>query len=115
MAYLPNSDADRQAMLEALGATSQADLFSSVPARLLDPPLDLPPPLGEQELVEELQRLAGLNRPLGDFHSFLGAGGYSFPPSSAPPSRGRSSTPPTRPTRPRRRRGRCRRSSSSSR
>ena len=76
MAYLPNSDADRQAMLEALGAASQSDLFSTVPARLLDPPLELPPPLGEQELVDELQRLAGLNRPLGDFHSFLGAGVY---------------------------------------
>ncbi len=76
MAYLPNSDADRQAMLAAIGAPSQRDLFTSVPAQLLDPEMRLGAPLGEQELVDELRALAARNRPLGDWASFLGAGVY---------------------------------------
>jgi glycine dehydrogenase subunit 1 len=76
MAYLPLDDTDRRAMLEVVGADSADDLFSSIPAALLAPPLELPPPLGEQELVEELSRLAARNRPLGGLDAFLGAGVY---------------------------------------
>jgi glycine dehydrogenase subunit 1 len=76
MGYLPLDDADRRAMLDVVGAASADDLFSSVPAALLNPPLALPPPLGEQELVEELSRLAARNRPLGEVDAFLGAGVY---------------------------------------
>ena len=76
MGYLPHDDADRRAMLEAVGAATVDDLFTSVPAALLDPPLELPSPLGEQELVEELGRLAARNRPLGEVDAFLGAGVY---------------------------------------
>jgi glycine dehydrogenase subunit 1 len=76
MAYLPNTDADRKAMLDAVGAASMAELFRSVPRHLLDPEVELPPPLGEQELVEQLERLAARNRPMGSLDSFLGAGVY---------------------------------------
>jgi glycine dehydrogenase subunit 1 len=76
MAYLPNTDADRRSMLDAVGASRIEDLFSSVPARLLDPRLDLPPALSEQELVADLERLSGRNRPLSAWESFLGAGVY---------------------------------------
>jgi glycine cleavage system P protein (glycine dehydrogenase) subunit 1 len=76
MGYLPLDDADRGAMLEVVGATSMGDLFATVPPALRDPSVDLPPPLGEQELVEELSRLAARNRPLGGLDSFLGAGVY---------------------------------------
>jgi len=76
MGYLPLDDADRRAMLEVVGAASADDLFSSVPPSLLDPPLELPRALGEQELVEELTRLAARNRPLGEVDAFLGAGVY---------------------------------------
>jgi glycine dehydrogenase subunit 1 len=76
MAYLPNTDADRRSMLDAVGAGRIEDLFSSVPAQLLDPRLDLPPALSEQELVADLERLAARNRPLSAWDSFLGAGVY---------------------------------------
>ena len=49
MAYLPHSDDDRRAMLEAVGVSTQRDLFASVPSQLLEPPVELPPPLSEQE------------------------------------------------------------------
>jgi glycine dehydrogenase subunit 1 len=76
MAYLPNTDAERRSMLDAVGAGRIEDLFSSVPAQLLDPRLDLPPALSEQELVADLERLAARNRPLSAWESFLGAGVY---------------------------------------
>ena len=63
-------------MLDAVGLASQRDLFASVPAQLMDPQLNLPAPLGEQELVEELQSLAARNRPMGEYANFLGAGVY---------------------------------------
>ncbi|MGA9114291.1 MAG: aminomethyl-transferring glycine dehydrogenase subunit GcvPA [Candidatus Dormiibacterota bacterium] len=76
MAYLPNGAAERQQMLDAIGAASVEDLFASVPARLRHPRLNLPPPLAEQDLVAELERLAARNHPLGELDSFLGAGVY---------------------------------------
>ena len=76
MAYLPNSDAERREMLEAVGAASEADLFSTIPAALRNPTIDLPPPLAEQDLVAELERLASRNRSLSAYDSFLGAGVY---------------------------------------
>jgi glycine dehydrogenase subunit 1 len=76
MAYLPNSDAERREMLDAVGAASEADLFTTIPAALRDPAIDLPPPLAEQDLVAELDRLASRNRSLSRYDSFLGAGVY---------------------------------------
>jgi glycine dehydrogenase subunit 1 len=76
MAYLPHTDADRRSMLAAIGAGSVEELFASVPRALLDPALELPAPLGEQDLVAELEGLAARNRPLSGWHSFLGAGVY---------------------------------------
>jgi glycine dehydrogenase subunit 1 len=76
MAYLPNSDAERREMLDAVGAASEADLFTTIPASLRNPVIDLPPPLSEQDLVAELERLAGRNRSLSTYDSFLGAGVY---------------------------------------
>jgi glycine cleavage system P protein (glycine dehydrogenase) subunit 1 len=76
MAYLPHSDDDRRAMLDAVGVSAQRDLFASVPSQLLEPPVELPPPLSEQELVDELTRLAARNHAMGDLDCFLGAGVY---------------------------------------
>ncbi|HVB14355.1 MAG TPA: aminomethyl-transferring glycine dehydrogenase subunit GcvPA [Candidatus Dormibacteraeota bacterium] len=77
MAYLPNSDSDRAEMLSALGLNSVGELFRDVPAGLRDPDLELPPPLSELELIGEMRRLAGRNRPLSEWDCFLGAGVYS--------------------------------------
>ena len=63
-------------MLDAVGAASEADLFTTIPAALRNPTIDLPPPLAEQDLVAELERLAARNRSLSTYDSFLGAGVY---------------------------------------
>src|SRR5580700_2064857 len=76
MAYLPNSDAERREMLDAVGAASEADLFTTIPAALRNPVIDLPPPLSEQDLVAEFEGLAARNRSLSRYDSFLGAGVY---------------------------------------
>jgi glycine dehydrogenase subunit 1 len=76
MAYLPNRDADRRAMLEVVGVAGVTDLFASVPESLRHPALDLPAPLAEQDLVAELERLAARNHPLSQLDNFLGAGVY---------------------------------------
>jgi glycine dehydrogenase subunit 1 len=76
VAYLPNGDAERQAMLERIGARSIDELFDAIPAPLRSPELDLPVPLSEQELVAEVGALAAENRSLTQYDSFLGAGVY---------------------------------------
>jgi glycine dehydrogenase subunit 1 len=63
-------------MLAAVGLTAIDDLFTSIPAKLRDPSIDLPAPLSEQDLVAELERLAARNRSLSQFDNFLGAGVY---------------------------------------
>jgi len=74
MTYSPHTDADRVAMLEAIGVESVDDLFADIPESVRATRFDLPPPLTEQEVRAELSRLAGLNR-IPEV-SFLGAGAY---------------------------------------
>ncbi|HUG95286.1 MAG TPA: aminomethyl-transferring glycine dehydrogenase subunit GcvPA [Pleomorphomonadaceae bacterium] len=74
MTYSPHTDADRVAMLEAIGVGSVDDLFADIPASVQATRFDLPPPLTEQEVRAELSRLAGRNR-IPEV-SFLGAGAY---------------------------------------
>jgi glycine dehydrogenase subunit 1 len=76
MAYLPNRDADRTAMLDVVGAGAVADLFATIPGSLRDPVIELPPPLAEQDLVAEVEGLAARNNPLSTLDNFLGAGVY---------------------------------------
>ena len=84
--YIPNTDADRAAMLRAIGAASVGDLFGDIPAEHRDPALDLPPPLSEMELRAEIERMAAANLHGGDRPSFLGAGVYRrFIPAVVPP------------------------------
>ncbi|HEX4609485.1 MAG TPA: aminomethyl-transferring glycine dehydrogenase subunit GcvPA [Urbifossiella sp.] len=92
MPYLLNTDADRAAMLAAVGAKSVADLFAPIPPDLrLDRPLDIPPALAEQELTAHIQRLAAKNRPAGDLVCFLGGGAYDhFIPAVVDAVAGRS-------------------------
>jgi glycine dehydrogenase subunit 1 len=75
--YLSITDADREAMLEAIGVDSIDELFAQVPEGVrLERPLALPPPLGEAELARHLEELAGRNVHTGIELSFLGAGIY---------------------------------------
>jgi glycine dehydrogenase subunit 1 len=86
MRYIPNTDAERHAMLEAMGLSTIEELFSAIPADLrLRRPLDVPPALSEQELLRHLRALASRNANADDYASFLGAGAYNhFIPSIVP-------------------------------
>lgn len=76
MPFIPHSEADRKAMLEAIGARSIEDLFTDVPERVRFPELDLPPALSEMEARWELEALAEANFTAADGPCFLGAGAY---------------------------------------
>ena len=100
--YISNTDADRKAMLESTGVASVADLFLEIPEPYRDPPLDLPTPLSEFELIRELRALSLKNANLDDYACFLGAGSYNhYIPSVVRHVTGRSefytSYTPTRP------------------
>lgn len=82
MSYFPHTDADRATMLAAVGVKSIEDLFADVPARVRFPKLDLPGPLSELEVLQELTELAEANASAGRYACFLGAGAYNhFSPS----------------------------------
>ena len=82
MNYIPNTDADRALMLEAVGVESTAELFRDVPEQHRFPTLNLPPALSEMEVLGELNALANENDDLQNLACFLGAGAYyHFVPS----------------------------------
>jgi glycine dehydrogenase subunit 1 len=75
--YTSATDADRRAMLDAIGAMSIEQLFADIPGSLrLDRPLALPAGMAEQEVYEHLKELASRNVSAEDEVSFLGAGMY---------------------------------------
>ncbi|HEY1370602.1 MAG TPA: aminomethyl-transferring glycine dehydrogenase subunit GcvPA [Gaiellaceae bacterium] len=75
--YLSLTDADREAMLAAIGVSSVDELFRDVPDGVrFGRPLDLEAPLSEAELSAHLEHLAGRNVHVGRELSFLGAGIY---------------------------------------
>jgi len=78
MRFLPHTDADRQAMLQAIGASSLRELFSDVPADFHIEPgsLDLPDALHEAGIVRKFTRAAEKNRHAGSTRCFLGGGTY---------------------------------------
>jgi len=83
--YLSLTDADREEMLAAIGVSSVDELFEQVPPGVrLDRALDLPPALGEADLVRHVEELASRNVHTGAELSFLGAGIYDhYVPSVA--------------------------------
>jgi glycine dehydrogenase subunit 1 len=74
--YLPNTDADRAAMLREIGVGSVDELFRDIPEDLRHAQFRLPPPLSELELRKELNHLASLNASLDNYACFLGGGSY---------------------------------------
>ncbi len=83
MSYIPHTDADRQAMLAAIGVESIEALFDAVPEKYRFPELALPAPLSEMEVLAELHGLQAANASAQDFALFLGAGAYNhFVPSA---------------------------------
>jgi glycine dehydrogenase subunit 1 len=78
MRYLPLSDADRGAMLSAIGAASIDDLFIDVPdaARLSTTIAGLPDHASELSVERQLGAMARRNMVAGDVPFFLGCGAY---------------------------------------
>jgi glycine dehydrogenase subunit 1 len=76
MTFIPHTDADRRAMLEAIGAGEIDELFDDVPEPVRYPGLNLPDALTEMEAVAELGEIASYNLPASESTIFLGAGAY---------------------------------------
>ena len=77
MRYLPHTDTDRKAMLEAIGVASIDDLFQDVPeAARLDGLIDLPTKQGELQVERALGAMASKNISAGQAPFFVGAGAY---------------------------------------
>jgi glycine dehydrogenase subunit 1 len=75
--YTSATDADREAMLKAIGASSIDELFADIPEGVrLDRAIDLPPGKPEQEVYAYLRDLARRNVSAEDEITFLGAGMY---------------------------------------
>jgi glycine dehydrogenase subunit 1 len=73
--YLPKSDSERRAMLEACGLESAEELFAHLPREVrLERPLDLAPGISEYEIVDYFKQRAAENA--NGYPSFLGAGVY---------------------------------------
>jgi glycine cleavage system P protein (glycine dehydrogenase) subunit 1 len=75
MRYLPKSDADRRAMLQAIGVNSIDALFAPIPAEYrLNRDLKVPRQMAESEIVDWFRQRSREN---GDEYTiFLGAGAY---------------------------------------
>src|ERR1700733_4297759 len=77
MRFMPHTDDDVRAMLDAIGAGSIEDLIAYVPANLRSTAgVALAPGLSEQDVAAEITALANQNR-AADFISFLGGGYYN--------------------------------------
>ncbi len=74
MPFIPHTDADVRAMLEAIGAPDIDALFEEIPAELRTTGLPgVPPALGEMEVGRRMAELASLD---GRRLNFIGAGAY---------------------------------------
>ncbi len=76
MSYVPHTDADRQAMLAAIGVASIEELFRDLPQASRFPQVTLPAPLSEVEVMQELRQISEANDDLDHMACFLGAGAY---------------------------------------
>jgi len=86
MSYVPNTAAEQQAMLQAVGVETIEELLSPVPADVrLKRSLALPAALAEPDIKRVMGALAERNADLDHFPSFLGAGSYDhITPSVVP-------------------------------
>ena len=75
--YIPNTDGDALAMMDAIGIISMDELFRNIPDNLkLSADLKLDPGLSEPEIEQRMKELGGNNRSVNDLVCFLGAGAY---------------------------------------
>ncbi|MDZ7376563.1 MAG: hypothetical protein ONB13_08070, partial [candidate division KSB1 bacterium] len=77
MPFIPNTDADREAMLERIGVPDFEALISNIPKQLrFNRELNLPPALSELEIAREIHQKTRCNESVADAISFLGGGAY---------------------------------------
>ena len=77
MDFIPHTPEDDRAMLEAIGLSSIAELFESIPESVRrDDPLDVPESLSEPELLDHLGDLASRSKGAADLVCFAGGGSY---------------------------------------
>ena len=75
--YIPNTQDERQKMLEEIGYSSIEELFGDIPKEIrLDKDMDIPGPMSEMELIRHMRELASSNKHTGQYTCFLGAGAY---------------------------------------
>jgi glycine dehydrogenase subunit 1 len=75
--YTAATDADRDAMLAAIGAASVEELFAEIPAGVrFGGALDIPAGRSETEVFDHLRALAARNVSADEEISFVGAGSY---------------------------------------
>jgi glycine dehydrogenase subunit 1 len=76
--YIPNTEEDIEGMLSEIGVEKAEDLFSHIPQELMfKGSLNLPKPLSEQEVLDNLSRLSYMNADTRSYTSFLGGGVYN--------------------------------------
>ncbi|HEX9179845.1 MAG TPA: aminomethyl-transferring glycine dehydrogenase, partial [Burkholderiales bacterium] len=74
MPFIPHTEEDIRAMLEAIGAGGMEELFDEIPAELRSRGLSaVPPALSEQEITRLMMERAERD---GRYLSFIGAGAY---------------------------------------
>lgn len=77
MAYSPMTEADKQAMLAAIGVASADELFADIPESIrLHRPLNIPKGMAEAEVRRHVEALAAKNADVTRYACFLGAGAY---------------------------------------
>ena len=84
MVYIPNTDADRAAMLKAVGAGSFEELLSPIPEDIrFSGTIQIPSGLSEFEVIKQMKGLARRNISIDEYISFIGGGAYDhFIPSA---------------------------------
>ncbi len=81
--YLPHTQADRDAMLKAIGVRTFEDLLTHIPKDIRVKELNLAPGLNELELTQKVAELSRKNKPASQQACFLGGGSYRrFVPAS---------------------------------
>lgn len=82
MTYIPHTADERQQMLVRIGVERLEDLFDAIPNAHRFPAVNLPEPVSELEILQELRLFADSNENIQEHPCFLGAGAYNhFIPS----------------------------------
>lgn len=77
MPFIPNTDADRQAMLERIGVKNFDELISNIPDELrFKREFKLSESLSEMEIAREIHHKTRCNQGISDAINFLGGGAY---------------------------------------